>query len=218
MVRAHSGILVSYLGEITGVANVSSHLDPGKRAREWALARDKYFSYVRNIVGRNAVHIFPDFIRIFMARVYDIAVAALAIGVDRKWLDNLTAQHSIPGTEHVARGVARRLSLRALLTSAIVRDLNRGLGVPVGRGVEIASAILGALPSPEGGAGAPAGAGAEEPRSASRSVLPIGESLTLAVDVERLEREIERRLLEAMETMVPRRRGRPPRKERRGTR
>ena len=155
-----------------------------------------------------------------MARVYDIAVAALAIDVERKWLDNLTAQHSIPGTEHVARGVARRLSMRALLTAAIVRDLNRGLGVPVGRGVEIASSILGTLPSPEGAAGARAGAGAgtEVPRSASRSVLPIGESLTLAVDVERLEGEIERRLLEAMETRVPRRRGRPPRKERRGTR
>jgi hypothetical protein len=38
------------------------------------------------------------------------------------------------------------------------------------------------------------------------------------VDVGRLEKEIERKLLEAMETVVPRRRGRPPRKERRGTR
>ena len=153
-----------------------------------------------------------------MARVYDIAVAALAIGVERKWLDNLTAQHSIPGTEHVARGVARRLSMRALLTAAIVRDLNRGLGVPVGRGVEIASSILGTLPSPDGAAVAGAGAGAGDPRPAPRGVLPIGESLTLAADVERLERAIERQLLEAMETMVPRRRGRPPRKERRGTR
>ena len=151
-----------------------------------------------------------------MARVYDIAVAALAIGVERKWLDNLTAQHSIPETEHVARGVARRLSMRALLTAAIVRDLNRGLGVPVGRGVELASSILGAQQSREGVAIAESGPGGL--LSAPRVVLPIAESLTLAVDVERLEREIERRLLEAMETMVPRRRGRPPRKERRGTR
>jgi hypothetical protein len=151
-----------------------------------------------------------------MARVYDIAVAALAIGVERKWLDNLTAQHSIPGTEHVARGVARRLSMRTLLTAAIVRDLNRGLGVPVGRGVEVASSILGAQQSRESVASA--ASGLEELLSAPRVVLPIAESLTLAVDVERLEREIERRLLEAMETVVPRRRGRPPRKERRGTR
>lgn len=151
-----------------------------------------------------------------MARVYDIAVAALAIGVERKWLDNLTAQHSVPGTEHVARGVARRLSRRALLTAAIVRDLNRALGVPVGRGVEVAISVLGGEPSPDGTSGAQAGAGAVV--STPRVVLPIADSLALAVDVERLERDIERRLLEAMETVVPRRRGRPPRKERRGTR
>ena len=151
-----------------------------------------------------------------MARVYDIAVAAVAIGVERKWLDNLTAQHSIPGTEHVARGVARRLSMRTLLTAAIVRDLNRGLGVPVGRSVEVASSILEAQSLTEGAVvvqGAP-----EDSTSAPRGILPIAESLTLFVDLGRLEREIERRLLEAMETVVPRRRGRPPRKERRGTR
>ena len=147
-----------------------------------------------------------------MARVYDIAVAALALGVERKWLDNLTAQHSIPGTEHVARGVARRLSMRTLLTAAIVRDLNRGLGVPVSRGVEAAGTILGGRPSPE----VPAQL-VEESSAPPHSVLTIAESLTLGVDVGRLEREIERRLLEAMETVVPRRRGRPPRKERRGT-
>lgn len=148
-----------------------------------------------------------------MARVYDVAVAALAIGVQRKWLDNLTAQHSIPGTEHVARGVARRLSMRALLTAAIVRDLNEGLGVPVSRGVQVAGAVLGAGSSEAGGAPTLDG-GADR---APAVELPIAGSLTLAVDIGTLEREIERRLLEVMETVVPRRRGRPPRKERRGT-
>jgi hypothetical protein len=141
-----------------------------------------------------------------MARVYDIAVAALAIGVERKWLDNLTAQHTISGTEHVARGVARRLSMRSMLTAAVVRDLSRGLGVPVSRGVEAAGSLIGTDPSGESSA----------PATGSR--LQIGESMVLTVDLARIEREIERRLLEVMETMVPRRRGRPPRKERRGTR
>jgi hypothetical protein len=145
-----------------------------------------------------------------MARAYDIAVAAVAIEVERKWLDNLTAQHSIPGTEHVARGVARRLSMRTLLTAAIVRDLNRGLGVPVARAVEAAGAVLGNDPGGEPAWGvAPA---------APTPVLRISEAVSLAVDLARLEGEIERRLLVAMETVVPRRRGRPPRKERRGTR
>ena len=145
-----------------------------------------------------------------MARAYDIAVAAVAIGVERKWLDNLTAQHSIPGTEHVARGVARRLSMRTLLTATIVRDLNTGLGVPVARGVQVARAILGGDPDePRDPAAVPEGA---------RPALPIAESVSLVVDVAQLRGDIERRLLVAMETVVPRRRGRPPRKERRGTR
>lgn len=149
-----------------------------------------------------------------MARVYDIAVAALAIGVERKWLDNLTAQHSIPGTEHVARGVARRLSMRTLLTAAIVRDLNRGLGVPVARAVEVATAML----EGESAAETAVPPGPDDSPPVTRPVLTVAESVTLTIDVGRLEREIERRLLEAMETVVPRRRGRPPRKERRGTR
>lgn len=135
-----------------------------------------------------------------MARVYDIAVAALALGVDRKWIDNLTAQHSIPGTEHFARGVPRRLSMRTLVTAALVRDLSRELGVPVTRGVELAVAFV-------------RGQVATAPEARR-----LSSTITLSIDIAALEREIEARLLSAMETAVPRRRGRPPLKERRGTR
>jgi hypothetical protein len=153
-----------------------------------------------------------------MARVYDIAVAALAIEVERKWLDNLTSQHTIPGTEHFARGVARRLSMRTLVTAAIVRDLNRELSVPVSRGVELAVEMLRDQPGAPGtlGDGGPNASPASV--QAARVESRVGSSITVTVDVAALEREIERRLLDAMETMVPRRRGRPPRKERRGTR
>ena len=133
-----------------------------------------------------------------MARVYDIAVASLALDVERKWLDNLTSQHSLPGTDHFARGVPRRFAMRALVTAAIVRDLNRALGVSVARGVALAARLLD-LPS------------TREAR------LPVASSISLAIDVAKLEQEIEDRLVVAMETAVPRRRGRPPRKERRGT-
>jgi len=150
-----------------------------------------------------------------MARAYDIAVAALAIGVERKWLDNLTSQHSIPGTEHLARGVARRLAMRTLITAAIVRDLSRGLGVPVARSVEIAARLLAAEESHDPRATPPAGA------AQCGEALPsieISDSISLAIDIAAIERTIERGLLSAMETVVPRRRGRPPLKERRGTR
>ena len=153
-----------------------------------------------------------------MARVYDIAVAAYALGVERKWLDNLTAQHAIPGAEHFARGVARRLSMRTLVTAAIVRDLSRELGIPVARGVDVAKGFVGGQPAI--GSAGESTAGSELARSADGSPLlrRVGATITLTIDIPALERDIEARLLSAMETVVPRRRGRPPRKERRGTR
>jgi hypothetical protein len=142
-----------------------------------------------------------------MARAYNIVVAALALDVDRKWLDNLTSQHSIPGTEHVARGVSRRLTLRALLIAALVRDLNRFLSVPVARAVALSTDFLDKLDRQA----------AETPQPDAVRDLRVGENIELRIDVSGIERSIEARLLDAMETVVPRRRGRPPRKERRGT-
>jgi hypothetical protein len=150
-----------------------------------------------------------------MARAYDIAVAALAIDADRKWLDNLTSQHTIPGTEHLARGVARRLTLHALVIAAIVRDLNQLLGVPVARGVALSTELLDQVDRDSSSA-ALAG---EYPASPDGTpVVELGENIELRIDVAGVQRRIETKLLDAMERVVPRRRGRPPRKERRGTR
>ena len=152
-----------------------------------------------------------------MVRVYNVAVASLAIGVDRKWLDNLTAQHSLPGAEHFARGVPRRLSMRALVTAALVRELNRELGVPVSMAVALAAGMVGNAPAAVGvgvGVGEPLGVVAIQ----SLRTVNVTPLISLTVDLHGLERDIDRRLLEAMETAVPRRRGRPPVKERRGTR
>jgi hypothetical protein len=107
--------------------------------------------------------------------------------------------------------------MRTLVTAAIVRDLNHILGVPVARAVQLAATILeNAAPAPLVQLGDPLRNA--DGRDGSPVVVPVGDSLALTVDVRRLEHEIERRLLQAMETVVPRRRGRPPLKERRGTR
>ena len=134
-----------------------------------------------------------------MARVYDVGIAALALDVDRKWLDNLVAQHDVPGVERGGRGVARRLSIRALVAAGVARDLQRELGVAAARAVEIARRVLLAGEHP---------------------VLRLSPALSVHLDVAVAEREVEARLIHAMETAVPRRRGRPPRdarKARRGT-
>lgn len=155
-------------------------------------------------------------------RVYDVAVASVAIGVDKKWLDNLTSQHALPGTDHFARGVPRRLSMRAIVTAALVRQLNRELGVPVSRAVDLAAAILVIDLPAVTGMGMGMGMGIGEPLVAgglqSLRTMHVTPVISLTVDLHGLERDIDRRLLEAMETAVPRRRGRPPAKERRGTR
>lgn len=131
-------------------------------------------------------------------RVYDVAIAALALGVDRKWLDNLLAQHTLAGVEHVARGVPRRLSVRALVTAAAVRDLHRELGLPVARAVEVAEAV----------------------GRAAHHRLQLSPALSVHLDLTAIERDVEHRLVHAMEIAIPQRRGRPsanPHKRRRGT-
>lgn len=126
-----------------------------------------------------------------MARVYDVAVSALALDVDPKWLDNLLSQHEVPGVARSVRGLARRIPLSALVIIAIARDLQRELGVGIARGVPAASRL--AASGDTGG----------------RATLSVGHSLALRADLARVRHDLEDRLVDAMEVVVPRRRGRP---------
>jgi hypothetical protein len=125
-----------------------------------------------------------------MARAYSVAAAAFALDVAPKWLDNFLSQHAVPGVVAAERGVARRIPLSALVLVAIARDLQRELGVGLGRGLEAAVRLVG--------------------REDDASMLPIGEAAVLRVDVAALRRAIEDRLVIAMEILVAPRRGRPP--------
>ena len=126
-------------------------------------------------------------------RAYDPALAALALDVESKWLDNAISLHEVPGVIREARGVTRRLSMRALVVLAVARDLQRELGVPLARGMPLARRLV------------------DAPR------VPAGSILAVSVDPDAVEREITERLAAVMERFVPRRRGRPPSKARRGT-
>ena len=125
-----------------------------------------------------------------MARAYSVAAAAFALDVAPRWLDNFLSQHAVPGVVAAERGVARRIPLSALVLVAIARDLQRELGVGLGRGLEAAVRLVG--------------------RDDDPSMLPIGEAAVLRVDVAALRRAIEDRLVIAMEILVAPRRGRPP--------
>jgi hypothetical protein len=121
-------------------------------------------------------------------RVYDIAVASLAIDAPSKWTDNVLSQHDVPGVSSARRGVTRRIPYHALLHLALTHDLHVSLGMSVRDALELARQLLSADVTSE----------------ARRGPVRITLDRTL------LERVLERRLREALESAPAPRRGRPP--------
>ena len=118
-------------------------------------------------------------------RGYSVAVAALALDVHRKWLDNLLSQNRIPGVRQTRQGVQRRLSAESLGLIDVIYRLNKDLGIPVGVAVEIAPKLW-----------------------ESSAPLEIG-PIRLAVDAASIEQQMAGRLVEAVEIAPRVRRGRP---------
>jgi hypothetical protein len=121
-------------------------------------------------------------------RSYSIAIASLAIDAPDKWTDNLLSQHAIPDVLSSRRGVARRIAYPALVRLALIRQLHAGLGLGVGDAVRIASDLL---DSENGG------------------VHERGQ-LTLRFDRAGLERALDARLIDVLESAPAPKRGRPP--------
>ena len=121
-------------------------------------------------------------------RLYDIAVATLAIGAPRKWTDNVLSQHDVPEILSVRQGVARRIPYQALIRLAIIRQLHTELGVGVADAIHFAGRLL---------------------DSGQIAVLAAGH-LRLSVDLVALRTAVDERLAAALESSPSRRRGRPP--------
>jgi hypothetical protein len=125
-----------------------------------------------------------------MARLYHVEIARHAAGADPKWVDNLLSHFSVPGVESARQGVARRITLSGVYHVALIRRLNRELGVSVSSAVALASRLLAS-------------------DSARASVAP---GLELHIDRSALERDVDRRVSESVESSSRPRRGRPPRR------
>ena len=121
-------------------------------------------------------------------RFYDVAVASLAIDAPIKWTDNLLCQHRLPGVVSERRGVARRISYLGLVRLALIRQLHVQLALGVGDAVRVADRLF-----DSGGTG----------------VYASGQ-LRLSVDRPALERALDLRLTEVLESAPAPRRGRPP--------
>lgn len=123
-----------------------------------------------------------------MARGYHVDIAQYVADADRKWIDNLLSHFSVPGVESAQRGIARQISTSAIYYIALVRQLTQHLGLGAGAAVTLAGQLL--------------------DRSSVNVPLPIG--LELRFDRDAFERDVDRRIADAVESVTPARRGRPP--------
>ena len=121
-------------------------------------------------------------------RGYDLRVTALAIGAPAKWLDNLLSQHLVGEVTRARRGVARKISHTSLVHLALTRELHVSLGMAVRDALELSRVLL---------------------ATRDKSELTSGH-LRISVDRTALERTLDARLREVLESAPTPRRGRPP--------
>ncbi|MBW7931999.1 MAG: hypothetical protein H3C62_00030 [Gemmatimonadaceae bacterium] len=122
-------------------------------------------------------------------RAVTTGTAAFALGIQKKDLDNILSRYPVRGFERGKQGLSRRLSLASIEQVAIAIDLSRDYSIPIPTALILAEEALGSregvIPSPGG-------------------------HLALHVDVERIRRDIQVKLTDAIEYIIPPRRGRPP--------
>ena len=125
-----------------------------------------------------------------MSRDYHVDIAQHAARADAKWVDNLLSHFDIPGVESGRQGTARRVSASGVYHVALVRRLTLDLGLNTARAVSIARQLL---------AGEVA-----EPH------FPVIVGLELRFDRSVFEHSVDLAIAEAVESVSPARRGRPP--------
>lgn len=142
---------------------------------------------------------------------YSTITAAIALGVERKRLENLLLRCRIPGTSRGRQGRARRLSTGSLLAIAMIVRLQDELGIQAPKAAQLLAdglllAAAGSRNPHRHRVDSPVQPG-DSPAGATSTVRRGPFSLT--VDVAQLERELAAALGEAMEVSPRPRRGRP---------
>jgi hypothetical protein len=123
-----------------------------------------------------------------MARNYHVDIAVFAADSDRKWVDNLLSHFDVPGVDSAKQGVARRISANGIYIVALTRVLSRDAGMSVDVALAFAQRLLAA-------------------DSAHAAFAPW---LELRIDRHAFQRDTDARIADAVESILPRRRGRPP--------
>lgn len=125
-------------------------------------------------------------------RAVTTGTAAFSLGIAKKDLDNILSRYPVRGFERGRQGVARRLSLASIEQIAIAIDLAREYSIPIPTGLLLAEE---ALSSREGVIAAPSG------------------HLAIHADLDRIRRDLQVKLTEAIEHVIPPKRGRPPKRD-----
>jgi len=124
-----------------------------------------------------------------MSRSYHVEIAMFAANADQKWVDNLLSRFDVRGVDSSKQGLSRRISDVGIYHIALIRVLTAELEVSTARAVILAEQLLG-LTHP----------------------VSVAEDIKLVFDRPSFERRIDARVAEAVESIAPARRGRPPKR------
>jgi hypothetical protein len=125
-------------------------------------------------------------------RAVTTTTAAVALGIDRKTLDNAISRLGSAVVPRGRQGLERRIPANLLPIIALALDISSHLGTPIREAFPLAQRLM----------------------SGQRD---IGPRLSIHADIDRIQGEISARLESAIETVVRRPRGRPPRRPRADT-
>lgn len=121
---------------------------------------------------------------------YHIEIVGVVADADQKWVDNVVSRFPLDGVERATHGVSRRISTAAIRQVALARRLVTTLGLPIGTAVTLANALL----------------------TSQDGSVSLTDGLELRMDRDSFHEAVDQALREAVERVVPARRGRPPRR------
>jgi hypothetical protein len=124
-----------------------------------------------------------------MTRSYHVEIARFAADADQKWVDNLLSRFDVPGVDSSKQGLSRRISETGVYHIALIRVLTAELAVSTARAVLLAGQLL-----------------------TDPAALVVADDLELIFDRPSFERRIDARVADAVESIAPARRGRPPKR------
>ena len=122
-----------------------------------------------------------------VARSYHIEIARHAADANTKWVDNLLARFEVPGVHSDGQGSSRRISNVGVYHIALISQLAAALSLPLDAAVRLAIQLLGADPD----------------------AFVAFRGLELHFDRAAFVASVDERIAEAVESVVPARRGRP---------